>query len=225
MIKFKLAASIVCADMLDVRREVQRIEDGGADLIHFDVMDGAFVPRFGLHPEMLAAIRSTTHIPIDVHLMVNYPIGYIKDFVDAGASYMTIHVEATDHIHRALSIVKGLGVKAGIALNPGTCLNVIDEVINDIDLILLMAINPGIVGHKLIPNAIDKIHRCRKIVDKSNRNIPIMVDGGVTYESAPEMVESGAEILVCGSSTIFRPETTVDEKLIHFRNHLDANIG
>lgn len=225
MKKFKLAASIVCADMLDIRGEVQRIERGGADLIHFDVMDGDFVPRFGLHPEMLCSIRSISKLPIDVHLMVNSPVEYVKDFALAGATYLTVHVESTNHLHRAISTIKGLGVKAGIALNPGTSITAIEEVITEIDMVLLMAINPGIVGHKIIPSTFAKIQRCREMIDRSAPGIPIMIDGGVTYQSAAEMLSAGAEMLVCGSSTIFQPDAPVDVKLGQFRNCIKSKPG
>jgi ribulose-phosphate 3-epimerase len=221
MKKPKIAASLVCANMLELREEVRRIESGGADIIHFDVMDGSFVPRFGLHPEILSSVRSISKIPIDVHLMIDNPESYLKPFAEAGATYLTVHIEACKHIHRTLSTIKSLGVKTGIALNPGTGIGQLEEIIAEIDLVLLMAINPGIVGHKLIPSAQNKIRRCRDFMAERGLDIPIMIDGGVTNESAKQMIENGAEFLVCGSSTIFKPDVPVDQKILEFRNHIN----
>jgi len=216
----KIAASLVCANMLELRDEVKKIEDGGADLIHFDVMDGTFVPRYGLHPEMLESVRGITNLPIDVHLMVSNPEPYLKVFAESGATYITVHVETCQHLHRTLSQIKKLKAKTGVALNPGTSLTAIEEVLPETDLVLLMAINPGIVGHKLIPSAQFKIKRCQELITAKEMEIPIMIDGGVTFESCKEMIQNGAEILVCGSSTIFRPNSDIAQRIQEFRNQL-----
>jgi len=211
--KFLLSASLVCADFLNLRADISALEKGGADFIHFDVMDGNFVPRLGLFPEMLKAVKSVTKTPVDVHLMINDPEKYIPDFAAAGADIITIHVESTNHADHAVRMIKKLGLKAGVALNPGTSLHTLDYFLDDIDLVMLMAINPGIVGHKIIEKTFDKIANLKtKLADKPNMLIEI--DGGVTFETAPKMMAAGANMLVCGSGTIFRPhEDTIDNKL------------
>jgi len=220
---YYLAASIVCADMLHIADQVALLDKGKADYIHFDVMDGLFVPRFGLHPEMLQAIRSVTKIPIDVHMMVENPEPYIGAFAEAGADIIAVHAESTRHLHRTLTLIKKAGVKAGVALNPATPLDVLDFILDDIDLVVFMAINPGIVGHKLIPKAMEKIEDIRAKL-KDHPHILLQVDGGVTPETAPKMLKAGANMLVCGSSTIFRPEAPVDQKLQELRTALNASL-
>lgn len=217
---YALSASLVCANMSDLRGEIQKLEKGGIDYIHFDVMDNQFVPRFGLFPEMLQEIKKITHIPVDVHLMVNNPELAIEAFAKAGADYIVIHVEATSHVHHVLKSIKKLGVKAGVALNPGTSLSTLDYILNDIDMVVLMAINPGILGHKLIPEMINKISELKAKL-KKYPNILIEIDGGVTFESAPEMVKRGAHMLVCGTSTIFKPEGDVDIKIKELKKLLN----
>jgi ribulose-phosphate 3-epimerase len=218
--KYGLAASLVCADMLDLRGVIAKLEKGGADYIHFDVMDNQFVPRFGLHPEMLQALKKITKIPVDVHLMVNDPDKAIEAFAKAGADIIVVHAEATPHLHRVIKLIKNLGVKAGVALNPATSLDALDYVLQDIDMVMLMAINPGIVGHKLIPEMLDKISALKKKLAKYPKML-IEIDGGVTLESAPEMVKRGANLLVCGTGTIFKPAGDVDMKLKELRKVID----
>ncbi len=218
---YALAASLVCADMLDIRSEIRKLEKGGVDFIHFDVMDNQFVPRFGLHPETLQAIKKITKIPVDVHLMIDNPENAINVFAAAGADYLVVHAESTPHLHRILKLIKGLGVKAGVALNPATSLDVLDYVLNEIDLVMLMAINPGILGHKLIPEMMTKISLLKAKL-KDYPNMLIEIDGGVTFESAPEMVKRGANMLVCGSSTIFKPAGDVDVKIAELRKVIDG---
>ena len=220
--KYYLSASLVCANMLELDREVERIVSGGCDFIHFDVMDGVFVPRYGLHPEMLTAIRKKTDLPIDVHLMTVEPEQYVKTFIDAGATYITVHAEACTHLHRTLNTIKKNGAKAAVALNHATPLSVLDYVLDDIDLVLMMAINPGIVGHKLIPKAIDKIADLRNKLGAKYKNVIIEIDGGVTFETASVMLDAGADMLVCGSSTIFKPDLPVDIKTKELKKHLST---
>lgn len=217
---YKLTASLVCANMLALKEEVALMEIGGIDYIHFDVMDGLFVPRYGLHPEMLKAVKSMTKLPVDVHLMVQNPEPYIDDFAKAGAEFFAPHIEPLYHVHRIIKKARDAGMRPGVALNPGTPLNVLDSIIDDIDLVILMAINPGIVGHKLIPGMINKIAALKKYI--GGRDILIQIDGGVTFETAPIMLNAGADMLVCGSSTIFKPDTTVANKTKELRTHLNS---
>lgn len=213
--KAHLAASLICANPLNIENDLHEINKGEADFIHFDVMDGLFVPRYGLYPEILTAIKKQTNIPVDVHMMVCNPEDYIEDFKLAGANYYNFHIEATQHIHRIIKKIENAGMLPGVALNPATSLSSLDYIINDIRMVVLMAINPGIVGHKLIPNMIEKIKHLReKAVKMGNPDLFIEIDGGVTFESGKQMIDAGADILVCGTGTIFRPhEDSISNKI------------
>lgn len=216
---FLLSASIICANTLDLKKDIKQLEDGEIDYLHFDIMDGAFVPRLGLFPEMLASIKTITKIPISVHLMIEHPDNFIPIFANAGADMIIIHAESTRHLDRSIRLIKNAGVKAGVALNPATPLSAIDYVLDNIDLVMLMAINPGIIGHALIPGTLKKISDLKnKLCDYPN--ILIEIDGGVTFKSAPDMIKFGANMLVCGSSTIFRPGENIAKKITELRQLL-----
>lgn len=217
--KVMLSASLVCADMMNIQGEIFKLEKGGIDYIHFDVMDNQFVPRFGLHPEILQSLKKKTKIPIDVHLMVNNPENAIPAFIQAGADIIVFHIESTLHAHRLIRQIKSAGIKAGIAINPATNLDVLDYLLEDIDMVMLMAINPGILGHKLIPEMMKKISDLKTKL-KNHKNIMIAIDGGVSFDSAQEMVKRGASFLVCGTSTIFKPEGDVDVKIVELNKLL-----
>lgn len=220
---YKLAASLICSNMLDIASDIRSLEEGGIDYIHIDVMDGNFVPRLGIHPEMVKAVRSVTNIPIDVHMMIDNPDLFVPDFVKAGGDIIVVHAEATKHLHRTIKMIRDAGARAGVALNPGTSLHALDYVLDDIDCVMVMAINPGIVGHKLIPRILDKISELKeKLADYPE--MIIAVDGGVNPESAPEMVKRGANLLVCGSSMIFKPDSTVGEKVKEVRRDIDRKL-
>jgi ribulose-phosphate 3-epimerase len=213
----QLAASIICGNPLNLEADLEALEKGGIDYIHFDVMDGIFVPRYGLFPEYLKAIRSKTDLPIEVHMMVQDPEPYIDEFIRAGATILTPHIEPLSHAHRTVMKIKGAGAKVGLALNPGTSLSSIDYVLEDLDLVMLMAINPGIVGHKLIPETMKKIADLRRRIDETGKDIIIEIDGGVTPESGIQMTEAGANMLVCGTGTIFQAPAKLDDKIREFR--------
>lgn len=222
---YLLSASLVCANMLNLEDEIRRIEAGGIDTIHFDVMDGLFVSRFGLHPEILQELRTLTALPVDVHMMTNEPEVYIDAFATAGATYYSVHAEACRHLHRTIQKIGATGMKAGVALNPATPLSVLEYVIDDIEIVVIMAIDPGILGQKLIPQQLEKIRQLKAMVSHRPEFI-IQVDGGVTPETAPEMIRLGANSLVCGTGTIFRPkEATVDEKIKTLRSLLDTEVA
>jgi len=222
--KYQLAASLICGNTLNLESEIRSLEKGGIDYIHFDVMDGSFVPRLGLHPEILRAVKSITKIPIDVHMMIDNPDFFIQDMAKAGADIIVVHAESTKHLHRTVKLIRDAGVKAGVALNPGTPLNVLDYVLDDISLVMLMAINPGIVGHKLIPRALDKISELKERL-VNYPDMIIEIDGGVTPESAPQMITRGANLLVCGTSIIFKPDIAVGKKLKEVRKDIDLKLA
>ena len=217
--KALLAASLICSDPLNLEADVKELIKGGIDYIHFDVMDGQFVPRYGLYPEILTYLRKLTNISVDVHMMVNNPEDYIEDFKNAGATYYNFHIESTNHAHRIVKKIINSGMLPGVALNPATPLSTLDYLITDINMVVLMAINPGIVGHKLIPNMVDKIRKLRNYANNmGNKNLLIQIDGGVTFETGKMMIEAGADILVCGTGSIYRPhEDTISNKIAAFR--------
>ncbi|MGB5018878.1 MAG: ribulose-phosphate 3-epimerase [Candidatus Moraniibacteriota bacterium] len=217
----QLAASMICGSPLNLEADLAALEKGGIDYIHFDVMDGVFVPRFGLFPEYLRAIRSRTNLPIEVHMMVQDPEPYIQEFVHAGATALTPHIEPLAHPHRTIMRIKKEGALAGLALNYGTPLSMLDYLLEDLDIVMLMAINPGIVGHKLIPGALKKIVDLRKKIDATSKDIMIEIDGGVTLESGMRMKQAGANMLVCGTSVIFQPPAKLDDKIREFRLTLE----
>ncbi len=222
---YQLAASLICGNPLKLREDVDSLIKGGIDSIHFDVMDGVFVPRYGLYPEFLKAVRSITDLPIEVHMMSEEPEKYVRDFATAGATIISPHVTACKHLHHTLKVIRENGVMAGVVLNYADPLNVLDYIMDDVDMIMLMAINPGILGHKLIPGTIQKIEDLRKKIDGSGRDIILAIDGGVNPESAPGMVKAGANYLVCGTSAIFKPNEPLDVKIKEFRNLIDSKIS
>jgi ribulose-phosphate 3-epimerase len=222
--KYLLAASLICADPTNIERDVRDLESAGVDYLHFDVMDGLFVSRFGLYPELLQAIKAVTNLPVEVHMMVENPEPYLEVFAQAGADIISIHPENNNHLHRTISLIKKLGLKAGLVINPATPLNCLDYVVDDIDLVMLMAINPGIVGHGLIPGALRKIEDLKsKLFNRPE--IIIEIDGGVTFDSSAEMIKRGANMLVCGSSTIFKPNEQIADKLRELRATIDSQIA
>ncbi|MBI5407303.1 MAG: ribulose-phosphate 3-epimerase [Nitrospirae bacterium] len=195
----KIAPSILSADFSRLGEEIRRVEDAGADWIHVDVMDGAFVPNITVGPFILEAVRRVTALPLDVHLMIERPEQYISEFADAGADIITVHFEACTHLHRTIQVIKEKGKKAGVSVNPATPLVSIKYVLSDIDLLLIMSVNPGFGGQRFIPSALEKIKKARQMVDKSGADVSIEVDGGVKLENIGEVVSAGADIFVSGS--------------------------
>jgi len=198
--KIKIAPSILSADFTRLGEEIRAVEAAGADMIHVDVMDGHFVPNITIGPMIVQAARKSTTLPLDVHLMITNPELYIVDFARAGADSITVHVEATAHLNRLVQTMKEQKVKAGVSLNPATPLATLDYVLADVDLVLVMSVNPGFGGQEFIPSAIDKISALRKMIDDRRLAAAIEVDGGVKPGNAAEIIQAGADILVAGSA-------------------------
>jgi ribulose-phosphate 3-epimerase len=196
----KIAPSILSADFSQLGEDIKDVENGGADYIHVDVMDGHFVPNITIGPLIVEAIRPVTKLPLDVHLMIENPDQYIEAFAKAGADYLTVHVEACPHLHRTIHYIKSFGVKAGVVLNPATPVEMIQHVIHDVDMVLLMSVNPGFGGQAFIPEVITKIKMLKKMIDEKGLNVEIEIDGGVNENTAKQCVEAGATVLVAGSA-------------------------
>ena len=198
----KISPSILSADFSILGDEIKGLEKAGADLIHVDVMDGHFVQNITMGPPIIKMIRKCTKLPFDVHLMISPVEKYIKAFADAGSDIITIHPEATDNLKRAVSTIKSLGKKAGVSLNPKTPISALMDVINDIDLILIMSVNPGFAGQSFMSEVLPKVTELRKMINDKKLKIDIEIDGGINFETAPLAVKAGANILVSGT-TIF----------------------
>ncbi|MEY4781463.1 MAG: Ribulose-phosphate 3-epimerase [Pseudomonadota bacterium] len=198
----KISPSILSADFSILGDEIKSLEQAGADLIHIDVMDGHFVPNITMGPPIIKMVRKFTKLPFDVHLMISPVEKYIKAFADAGSDIITIHPEATDNLKRAVSTIKSLGKKVGVSLNPKTPISALMDVINDIDLILIMSVNPGFAGQSFMGEVLPKVTELRKMINDKKLKIDIEIDGGINFETAPLAVKAGANILVSGT-TIF----------------------
>jgi ribulose-phosphate 3-epimerase len=201
----KIAPSILSADFAKLGEEIKEVEAGGADYIHVDVMDGHFVPNITIGPLIVEAIRPHTQLPLDVHLMIENPDNYIEQFAKAGADIISVHVEACKHLHRTIHFIKSLGVKAGVVINPATPVAMIEDIITDVDLVLLMTVNPGFGGQSFIESVVPKIRQVAALTKKHNLTIDIEIDGGVNPTTAKLCVEAGANVLVAGSA-VFNKE-------------------
>jgi ribulose-phosphate 3-epimerase len=216
----KIAASILSADFAHLGEQVREAAAGGADWIHVDVMDGHFVPNMTVGPLIVAALRPITDLPLDVHLMIEQPERLIPDFARAGADCITVHVETCPHLHRTLQLIKELGVKAGVTLNPGTPLSTLDEVLIEVDLVLIMSVSPGFGGQSYIPASTDKIARLRRMLDdRGLAKVALEVDGGVKAHNIAEIVAAGADVLVVGSA-IFNDQASVAANIATLRGQI-----
>ena len=201
----KISPSILSADFSRLGEDVQAVDRAGADYIHIDVMDGHFVPNITIGPLVVEALRKVTAKPLDVHLMIENPDLYISDFAKAGADIITVHQEAVPHLHRTLQLIKSLGKKAGVSLNPATPVETLDVILDELDLVLIMSVNPGFGGQSFIPSALDKIRALRQRITERGLSTELEVDGGVKIDNIREVVAAGADVLVAGSA-VFNTE-------------------
>lgn len=200
----KIAPSLLSANFADLTKDIKKLEEGKADYLHLDIMDGIYVPNITFGPPLIKKIRKVTELPFDVHLMIDRPERFIEDFVDAGADIITVHEESTTHLHRTIQLIKSFGVKAGVTLNPSTPLSTLEYIMDDIDLILIMTVNPGFGGQSFIPAMKEKIAKVRTMIDEHNPDIILEVDGGIKLDNAKEIKDLGADLLVVGSGILDR---------------------
>jgi len=205
MMKKQIAPSILSADFSRLGEEIKAVEKAGADLIHVDVMDGHYVPNITIGPGVVSSLRKTTSLPFDVHLMIEDPDRYIDAFVDAGSNIITVHAEAVTHLHRTVQYIKAKGVRAGVSLNPSTPLSCVEEILPDIDLLLIMTVNPGFGGQKFISSMLPKIRKARELAQARGLEMAIEVDGGVTAENIGTLANAGADIFVAGAAVFGSP--------------------
>lgn len=210
----KLAPSILSADFSKLGEHVALIERGGAHLIHVDVMDGHFVPNISFGAPVMKSLLGKTELPFDVHLMIENPDKYIGDFVTPNTEYITVHEEACTHLHRSIQLIKSHGIKAGVSLNPATSLDTLEYVLEDVDMVLIMSVNPGFGGQKFIPSALRKIKELDEIRKARQLDFAIEVDGGVTLDNVKEVIDAGADIIVAGSAVFAAPD--IEERVREF---------
>ena len=203
--KAKVAPSLLSADFGNLARDIEEINNSKADYLHVDIMDGVFVPNISMGFPVLKAINKSSKKPLDVHLMIVNPDQYIERFRDAGAAILTVHYEACTHLHRTIAHIRDCGMKAGVALNPHTPVEVLADIIQDVDLVLIMTVNPGYVGQKFIEHSYSKLSRLIKLMDETNSHPMVEVDGGVNFDNAEKLVNHGVSVLVAGSTVFGAP--------------------
>ncbi len=217
----QIAPSILSADFARIGEAVKLVEDAGADLIHVDIMDGHFVPNITIGPVVVESIRKTTKLPLDVHLMISEPDRFLEAFAQAGANALTVHIETCPHIHRTLQGIHELGLRAGVAVNPGTPVDDIRDIIQDTDIVLMMSVNPGFGGQSFIEHSVERIRQARQMLDEAKSAADLSVDGGIGPETAARVVKAGATVLVAGNS-IFRATMDISTAMMAIRQAAHA---
>ncbi|MFW5980689.1 MAG: ribulose-phosphate 3-epimerase [Halanaerobiaceae bacterium] len=220
--KNKISASVMCADLLHLEEDIKKLENAGVEYLHWDIMDGVFVPNYSMNPDIMKAVRTICDIDYDTHLMITDPGKYIDVFAEAGTDMMVVHAETTVHLHRVLQKIKEKGIKAGVAINPATPVKEVKYVLSDIDMVLVMTVNPGYAGQKMVPQTLDKIEEVKELIEKRNSNIDIQVDGNVSFENAVKMKKRGANVFVAGSSSIFNDSLTIEKGVRKMRDNLSG---
>ncbi|MSQ22758.1 MAG: ribulose-phosphate 3-epimerase [Dehalococcoidia bacterium] len=220
----KLAPSILSADFSRLGEAVAEATKAGVDYIHVDIMDGQFVPNITFGAAMVKALRPWTTLPLDVHLMVAEPERHIQSFADAGANFLVVHAEACRHLHRVVHQIKEAGVKVGVAINPGTPVSAVEEVLPDLDMVLVMSVNPGFPAQVFIPGSLDKIHRMRRRIDVLGKDVELEVDGGINESTAASVVKAGATVLVAGSA-VFNQRESVQQAVGRLRRRMGEATG
>ena len=205
----ELSPSLLSADFTNLKSDIEVLDKNGVKYLHLDVMDGMFVPNISFGPMIIKQLRPLTDMIFDVHLMIEDPDRYVQNFKDAGADILTVHVEACKHLHRTISYIKSLGMKAGVSLNPATNIDVLDYVLEDLDLVLIMSVNPGFGGQSFIPSALDKIRELKEKIKKRNLNVIVEVDGGVKTTNVKDVIEAGADLIVSGSDVFADKENRI----------------
>jgi len=220
-VRMEIAASLMCCDFLHLGREIEALQRDGCDMFHVDVMDGNFVDNFAMSAYDVKFIKSPARIPIDVHMMVKEPIRYVESFKDAGADILSVHYEACRHIYKTLQEIKDCGLKAGIALNPGTSHLLLEPLLDCVDMILIMSVNPGFAGQSFIPYAVEKTKKIKHMLkDTGHENIKIQVDGNINSITIPPLYEAGADIFVAGTSGLFFGDNNYKKNLCDMRNSI-----
>lgn len=220
-----ISASLMCADLTRLGEETAELERAGSDWLHFDIMDGQFVPNLTFGPDLVRSLRPMSTLPFDVHLMIEEPIRYLERFREAGADILVVHAETCRHLQRTLGTIRELGAKAGVALNPATALSALDYVLDDVDLVLLMTVNPGYAGQKLVPATLPKIERLTSRLAQEGRQIIVQVDGNVSFDNARAMAAKGANCFVAGSSSVFAHGLSRTEGIRRLRQAVEAGAA
>jgi ribulose-phosphate 3-epimerase len=210
----RIAPSILSADFAALGAAIAAVEKGGADLIHVDVMDGHFVPNITIGPPVVKSIKRVANVPLDVHLMITDADKYAEAFVEAGADMLSVHVEVLPHLHRSISFIKSLGIKAGVVLNPSTPVVALEEIAGNVDFVLVMSVNPGFGGQAFIPRSEQKVRAVRALLDRAGNKAPIEIDGGIDLSNIARVVEAGVEIVVAGSAIFHAPDPTAATKAL-----------